>query len=239
MKSLDNILGDEVVESVEEAPVEVAVEAVAETPRDEAGRFAAKGEESASPAPVEQVKPDVEHPAYIGERRRRQEAEARIAELEARLQPQEAPPSIFEDENAALQHFGGQVVTTAVQQATQNAKLDMSEMLARQANPDFDAMKETFLNLMAENPTLQRQALADPHPWAKAYQIAKTHATMQQVGATDVDSLRAAIRAELEAEFQARPIPTNIPVSLAGAQSARASTDAPPARKSLDEILDR
>jgi hypothetical protein len=78
----------EPVEAVEQEPVQEA--APVEVPRDEHGRFAPKGEEkSASPAPVEE--PQLEHPALIGERRRRQEAEARIVEYEAKLAAMQRP----------------------------------------------------------------------------------------------------------------------------------------------------
>src|SRR4051812_6942305 len=81
-----------------------APEAVAEEPkgpvRDDKGRFAPKGEtEGASPAPEEAP---LDHAALIGERRRRQESEARIAALEAQIaqlsqQPAQPAPDMFED----------------------------------------------------------------------------------------------------------------------------------------------
>ena len=98
MDTLDDIL--------DEGPAEPAVEAVAEpvepviaaapeakaddVPRDEKGKFAAKGEEKdASPAPVEE--PPYEHAAVKGERERRQAAEKRAQELEAQIQAFQAP----------------------------------------------------------------------------------------------------------------------------------------------------
>ena len=70
----------------------------------------------------------------------------------------------------------------------------MSEMMVRQANPDFEDVKAEFLALAQQNPDLTRQALADPHPWSKAYQIAKNHKTMTELGATDLDTLKAKLR---------------------------------------------
>ena len=239
MDELDNILNDEPTQAVEvvEAPQ------VEEQPRQPDGKFAPKGEpESASPAPVEE--PALEHPALIGERRRRQEAEAereRLSkELEALRNPPAPPPSVFEDEQGWQQHFGSEVINTAVQQATFNSKLDMSEMMVRQANADFEEMKAAFLELADQNPSLRQQALQDPHPWNKAYQIAKSHKAMQDLAAVDVDDLREKIRAEITAELGNRPAATpNLPNSLADSQSSRATAAAAFQPPTLEDILGR
>ena len=103
---------------------------------------------------------------------------------------------------------------------------------------DFDDMKATFIELMQANPSLQQQALADPHPWNKAYQIAKNHKAMQELGATDVTELEAKLREKIQAEMAGsiQQSPT-LPNSLADAQSARSNSAAPPARLSLNDIL--
>ena len=166
---------DDMIEPIE-APELVAPEPEVTEPvtdRDDKGRFKTKGEEGAPPALEE---PAFEGAATLAERRRRQEAEQRADTLEKQLQAYQSPaPSIWEDEQGAFAHNNQQVVNQAVQQATFNAKLDMSEMMTRQANPDFEAVKAEFLALAEANPTLAQQALQDPHPWNKAYQIAKNH----------------------------------------------------------------
>lgn len=232
MDTLENILDDE---PIAETVVETEPEG---QPRAPDGKFAPKGEEGTSPVPVEK-EPEFDHQAVIGERRRRQEAEARAAELEQRLTQLQNPPApapdLWENTEGWQQHFGGQVVSTAVQQATFQANLNMSEMMMRQNKTDFDDMKATFLELMKENPTLQQQAINDPHPWNKAYQIAKNHKTMQELGATSVEEIRAKLREEIKAEMATQPIP-NLPNSLADSQSSRNSAGGfkPP---SLDDIL--
>jgi hypothetical protein len=211
-------------------PEPVAAEPV-QPVRDEKGRFAPKGEEqSVSPAPAQE--PQLDHAAIVAERRRRQEAEQRAKALEEQLSklqnPPEPPPSVFEDEQGWQQHFGQEVVSTAVQQATFNAKLDMSEMMVRQAHPDFDEVKAEFLALAEQNPVLGQQALADPHPWNKAYQIAKNHKTMQELGATDVAALEAKLRekimAELQAQPPAQPAPAVIPPTLSNERNVGTRT---------------
>lgn len=216
-------------------------------PRDESGRFAPKGvetpQETAEPVPPTGDKlPPETFKAVKEEREKRQTLERELESLKQQLQsiqqPQEPPappPSVWEDEQA----YGGHLVMTAVQQASLNAKLDMSEMMVRQANPDFDDMKAKFLEMASQNPSLTQQALADPHPWNKAYTIAKNAAKMEALGAVDVSELEAKIRAELEAKYAATPpqAQTALPTSLADAQSARSTAAQPQGLLTLDDIL--
>ncbi len=211
MADLDSLLNEEeseptpVVQEVapEPAPVSEAPAVV----RDEHGRFAPKGvDDGAPPAPTDQL-PQEEYKALKAEREKRQSIEGQLAamqqELAALKNPPAPPPppvSVFEDEQGWQQQFGSQVVTQAVNQASLNARLDMSEMMVRQANPDFEDVKAEFLRLAEVNPTLREQALADPHPWNKAYQIAKNHKTMTELGATDIETLKARLREEILAE---------------------------------------
>lgn len=239
-QSLDELLNDEIAEPVVEQETE---EAKAERERDEKGRFAPKGvDESAPPAP-DKLPQDVYEPLKAV-RDENKALKDRLAAFERQMEEQRNPPappvSVFEDEQAWQQQFGGQVVQTAVNQATFNAKLDMSEMMVRQANPDFDEMKEAFLALTEQNPSLRQQALEDPHPWNKAYQIAKNHKAMQELGATDVESLKAKIREELMSEMQAQvPLTRSaIPPSLTAEQNVGGRTGpAWTGPKPLDELL--
>lgn len=226
-----------------EAPApeaETAEQATARA-RDEKGRFAPKGEtEAAPPAAAETT--DVPVKALQEERRKRQELEAKLDELQRQLQPQQPPPSLWEDEQGWQQHFGQEVVATATQQAALNARLDMSEMMVAQSQPDFDDVRPKILEFMGQNPTLKDEILGDRHPWLKAYNMVKNHERMTQLAAVDVTELETKLRAEIEAKLKAElqpqaPAPA-IPDSLADAQSARGSSAAfsPP---SLDDILKR
>lgn len=246
MKSLDDILGDEpdAVEPVEEqkqpepeaTPEPVAEPTAEQVARDDKGRFAPKDE-----APTDRLPPD-EYKAIRDERAKRQAAEARIAELERQnAAPPEPLPSIWEDDAAWQQGFGNQVVSTAVQQATFNAKLDMSEMMVRAANPDFEDVKAEFLRLAEENPALRQQALADPHPWDRAYKIAKNHKAIAELGATDVQSLEQKLREQIMAEMAVANTPParpGLPPTLSGQPSvANRSGPAWTGPTPLDDIL--
>lgn len=249
MDELDDILnGNEAPKEPETPAVEPVAEVAqpkAETAaRDEKGRFVQKGEQQAEPvaAPPAAEEKTVPTKALQEERRKRQELEQRLAEIEARQQPQQPPPSVWEDERGAFQHFGQEVVGTAVQQATFNARLDMSEMMVRQAHADdFDEKKATFMQLMAEVPGLQQRALQDPHPWNFAYQYVTNHERMNELAAVNVGDLEAKIEARIRAELTAQPIAPlpAVPTSLADAQSAKPSGSDPAPRLSLDDILGR
>lgn len=189
-------------------------------PRDEHGRFAAKADEKGEKQPEPGTPPEqsqqVPLKALEDERRKRQEAEETAARLQReweafrqQQQPQE-PPSVWEDETAYGEHWQN----SAVQLAALNARLDMSEFLARREHADFDEMKAEFLEMMAQNPALQQQARQAADPWAEAYRIAKNARTMKELGATDLNELLAAKRAEWEKEVAAAaPRPPSFPQS--------------------------
>lgn len=229
-------------EGVETSQIEATEPQETEGPvRNEKGQFAPKGEnEGSSPEPVTE-EPQFEHAAVIGERKRRQDAEARIAALEQQIQqaqqePPAPPPSIWEDEQGALQHHGD----TIAARATFNARLDMSEMLASQAHQDFDEMKAKFVEMMGLNPALQQQALAAKHPWEKAYQIARNAAKMEALGAVDVADMEAKLREQIVAELTAsRPAQTALPHSLADAPAGRGSVQPGQQPFTLEDIIGR
>lgn len=131
-----------------------------------------------------------------------------VQQLQQPKEPPAPPPSIWEDEQGAFQHFGSQVVG----QASLNARLDTSEMLAFQAHADFDAMKERFIQMMTANPALQQQALSSRHPWETAYKIAKNAAQAEELGAVDVADLETKLREKITAELQgSSPVPQEQP----------------------------
>ncbi len=245
-KSLDELLGEEVTPEVVEAtpepePTEPEQAIEAEQARGVDGRFAAKGVEEDTVPPTDKL-PREDYKALREERDKRQAIEREFQALKEQFaaiqNPPAPPPSIWEDEQGWQQDFGNQVVSNAVQQASFNAKLDMSEMMVRQANPDFEDVKAEFLALAATNPTLREQALTDPHPWNKAYQIAKNHRAMQELGATDMDTLKAKLREELMAEMGTPAPRQGLPPTLTGERNVGTRTGpAWSGPKSLDDLL--
>ncbi len=229
--SFDDILSDEpAVEAAQAEPAPQPQETPA-TPsdgpqRDEQGRFAAKtGVEEAVP-PTDKL-PQEDYKAIREERAKRQTLEAELADLKNQFQsfqqpkePPAPPPNIWEDEEGTFAHHRQQAVSEAVQTAVSQATMRMSEMMARQAEPEFDALKAEFIALAEKNPALAEQALADPHPWNKAITIARNHKAMTDLGAVDVAQLEAKLRAKIMEEMGAIP-PTRpmIPPSITGERS--------------------
>lgn len=171
---LDQLLNSE--------PETEPVQEVAERPRDEHGRFAAK-ETGVEPQPepvVEAVPPTDQLPqeTFKGlkeEREKRQTLERELETLKQQInqfqqqtqEPPAPPPSLWEDEQGWQQHLQRQVLA----QADQLSRINASEMAARAQNPDFQEMYDLFNQMAAQNPSVVQQAMADPHPWGKAYQI--------------------------------------------------------------------
>lgn len=261
--SLGSILNDATPE-----PEAVAAEPVADTPQPEAevaaqprnpdGTFAPKGETApieepgASPAPQINAEPPLEHPALIGERRRRQEAERERDELRqalARHQPQQqpqahepaGPPDRWEDPEGydawLIEQATAKAVTLAEQRMTAS-RLDASEAIARQKFEDFDEKLAKFSEIASVNPRIAQQMMAAPDPAAFAYDFAKRAIEVERYGTVDVEALRAKLREEIMAEETAKlPRPT-VPTSLASERNV--GTRSGPAwagPKSLSDIL--
>lgn len=260
--NLDDFLnGSNEAEAVE--AVETPEPAAESPPRDEHGRFAPKGEQppavepSASPAPERAAEPPLEHPALLGERRRRQEAEARLTALEARIAQPQAPqppaqqaqaPDPWEDPHGYAEWVASQAVERAVgqvqgigQQFAGATRFDVSEMIARSKFDDYDDKLSVFTDLVQANPALAARLNQEADPAGFAYRYAKNHQEVQQLGSLDLSAIEASIRAKVEAEYAARapsPAPT-IPTTLADSQSARTSAGAPQSPPSLADILSR
>lgn len=250
MDNLDEILnGDEPVEAVEAAAPEaeepVEVEAEAPKPaRGPDGKFIPKGEvetpqEVAAPATEE---PKLEHPALIGERRRRQEAEARLQQLEqhfAQLQQQpvqqqvpQGAPDMFEDPEGYTRYIADQAAQVArneAQAAFQYQRIEMSAVQARSTLPDYDEKIGVFGQMVETNPALLEQLYRAPNPAEFAYNAAKTQLEISQYGGID-GLIQARVDAALKSQAPA------IPTTLADAQSASGSGASyqPP---SLEDIL--
>lgn len=242
---LEEMLADEEPATPEaEAPVEQP-EAPAQ-PRDENGKFAAKDtgvepqETASSEPPSDKLPPDT-FKGLKEEREKRQKLEQELEALRQQIQaaqyqePPAPPPSIWEDEQGAFQAHAQAIAA----QTSLNARLDMSEMLASQAHDDFDQMKAKFVEMMQMNPSLQQKVLAAKHPWEEAYRIAKNAATIEELGATDLDALKAKLREELLAEVQAQvPVTPSVPPSLTAARNVGArSGPAWTGPRSLDDLL--
>lgn len=220
----------------------------AERPRGPDGKFIPKGEEGASPAPTEAP---LDHAALIGERRRRQEAEDRLRQLEENLRQQQAPtqaPDQWEDPEGYANYLKSDIVTQAVAAARQEAyetfqtqRIDMSRQQFAATVPDYGEKVQVFEQMVAQNPALLQELYRAPNPAEYAYNTAKTQLEIMQYGGID-GLIQARVQAALQAQAPA-PQPAAqapIPETLAGEQSARSSGPATTLTvPSLDDILRR
>lgn len=207
-----------------------------------------KGESAGTPPAEDKAEAGLKA-GIAAERRKRQEAEARYAqdidvlrrEIAALKQPQEPPappPSVWDDEQGTFNHYGKEITSQAVQVATQQARLDTSAMMAAQEFQDFRDIQSDVLEYVKSQPVLQAEVMNNPHPWKAAYTAFKNHETMTQLGVTNLEEVKAKMREELMAEMQAQPTQPQIPASLADAQSARGSAQAPGNKPmTLEDIL--
>lgn len=256
LKGIDELLnGTPDIEDAAPASEPVADPQPVEQPRDEQGRFAPKGETEpdpepvdpgASPAPVEAATPPLEHPALLGERRRRQEAERRAQELEAALaryqpQPQAQPqpqgiPDQFEDPEGYNAWVINQAAAVA-EQRMQQRLIDASEQIARSKYADFDDKLGKFAELAQANPLLVQQMAMAPDPAGFAYDFARKAMAVEQYGTVDVEALKAKLREEIMAEETAKLPRPPVPTTLATERNVGARTPTWGGPRSIADIL--
>lgn len=239
--SLNSILDDEPEGTVEAVEAETAPDTAPEPEeapdgplRGPDGKFTkaetgVEPQETAESVPPTDKLPKEDYKAIREEREKRQKLEAELEALKQQFQqqpkePPPPPPSMWEDEQGWQQHLQ----QTIMQQADQLSRINASEMAARAQNPDFQEMFDLFNEMAAQNPSVVQQAMQDPHPWGKAYQIAKSHKSMQELGAVDVADLEAKLREKIMAEMQQEQVPVpqrpSAPPSLTGERNVGSRT---------------
>lgn len=199
---------DEILEGKTETnePQEAETEAKAETPepeveaKSEEVKAEPTGEESAPPA---QDNVDEKVAAFQAkaqdEKRKRQELEARLAQLEAK--PKKEAPDVLEDQQGFQSHMQQEV-----SQATLNAKLELSEFMARREYPDMDEKLEKYKELIAEGLVDHQKTLSSQSPWHTIAEVVEKNEKLAQLDNIDDwrEQERAKIRQELEAELKTK-----------------------------------
>jgi hypothetical protein len=229
-----------------------APEPKAERPRGPDGKFIPKGEapetpaEAASPAAPE---PQIDHAALIGERRRRQEAEAELVQLRQQLQQAPQPPQfqaptqapdMFEDPEGYTRYVAAQAAEVARHEAYGQFQYQRIDTAARQfapTVPDYAEKVQVFQQMAQANPALLQELFRANNPAEYAYNTAKTQLEISQFG-----GIEGLIKARVEDALKANaPTATTPPVpdTLADAQSSRGSSAEPFSPPTLDQILGR
>lgn len=243
---LNDVLSDKPIpartETTESATDEKPVEAKAEP--EAAAPSAAKEPEAKEPAKAETQEPDrgrddkgrfvktVPHEALHAERVKRQELEARLAELQK--QPPPKPTSVLEDEDKAF----SERLTRATQPLMERF-FKLSVKAARQGREDYEEVAGAFQEAAANDPKLWEAFRASDDPGEYVYSIGKQIKELGDVGGdilkygekkrseglAQAEALKTQIKA-LEAEIatlkQSKERQDRIPQSLNGEQSATA-----------------
>ena len=192
-------------ESEVKPEVKPAVEETTPQVRDDGGKFAKVVTDQQVEPKV--AKPDETQPhvaAIIDERRKRQALEREIAELKQRV-PQDQPkppPSIWEDEEAAISHrveaATGPLRAVLIDQSVNLAKLIHKD--------DWQDAEDAFFEAVNANPDLAKQFRSAQNPGEFVYQAGVYHREMSRYGGS-LAAMRDAIRGESTAkltEAQAR-----------------------------------
>ena len=258
VESLDAILSD--VDGSEQhadpAPVEAAAEPVEATEAPEAAAEAdvsteSTGEENtaesaadASPASEEPQDDNSDLAAMRAELARVRAQRRELQEqLEASSVEKPEPVDFYQDPEGRVQQ-----VQQDVQADFTRKLINMSEYRAQQAHEDFNEMSEAFMNLANEDPRLWHQMGEHPDPAEFAYQVAKQHTKMQQIG--DIDTFEQRVRAEEQKRHEAQldemkkrieqlEALGNTPASLSDKRASGVNQTSDDTDDTLDTILGR
>lgn len=142
------------------------------------------------------------------ERTKRQELEKRASELESQLkelqQPKQQPeiPDFYTDPDKRLQ-FERQ----EIDQKLQRARIDMSEMMVKQAHEDYEEVVKAFEEAATKNPYLANQMLNHANPALFAYQEGLKHIQLKDM--QDPEAYKAKLEAELREKIKAELLAEN------------------------------
>jgi hypothetical protein len=136
------------------------------------------------------------------ERRKRQELERKLAEIEKKTPQEKKEEKTFWDDPEG--HFKSFEQRMAQRETA--IALNVSEKIARSKYTDFDEKVGEFAESLKNTPGLHAQWLSSPDPAEFAYRHGQRVKEMREVG--DLDKYREKIeketRAKLEAEFRAK-----------------------------------
>ena len=233
--SLDSVFGNP--ESPAEAPASVKADT---------GTVEEKSDDGAKTTENEGAK-DGNQPwqlaAVLDEREKRQAAQKRVEELEARLREMESEDEVPdpEDDPRAAHHY----LLDQVGQQMLAQRFDLSRSFMAELHSDFEELESEFVAIARDNPALIQELQQQPNPARFAYEYAKKQRQAKEFQDPDAyrEKLKAELRAELEAELRgapaAKPQPqtTQRPPNLATETGALEHSE--PENPSLSDILGR
>ncbi len=182
----------------------------AEATEDEAKAKTEETEEAAPPAVEEPSDTEKQLKAQIAkskdEKQKRQKLKLENEQLRQQIAQEQKPaaPDPFAEPDKALDH-----VKAELRGEFQQQFLNMSEQNAKARHTDdFDAMAELFFeSMVADNPALSAEALAQVDPYEFIYRTAKNHSDMSQLTeAGGVDAFKSNLEKEIRAKIAAETL---------------------------------
>lgn len=177
--------------------------------------------------------------ALADERRKRQDLEQRLAQLEAAKTP-EAKPNLFEDpdnwEKALDERMERKL--QGVRQESEQKFLVLVEQAAKARHSDFDEVAQVFAATARTTPGLIEEARLAPDPAEYIYQAGRNLKRFQEAGSIDALIAQAEARGAEKArqELQGKPAP-KIPESLTDETGSGERAPQAFAPKPLSELL--
>jgi len=140
--------------------------------------------------------------ALLAERQKRQAAETKLAELEAKAQ--ETIPDPIEDPEGYSKHLSDNNAKSAL-----NTRIELSREIMVETDPDYIELEKVFMGLVTDSEgnvidaSLLQQFQNDKFPARFARDHAKAHREMQKLKDPKYrETLKAEVRAEVLAEIQ-------------------------------------
>jgi len=209
------------IESEAPAPAAAEPEAPVEQPRNERGQFVKPDE----PAPTPEEKPHtVPVSVVIEERRRRQEAEAKLAAFTSPPVEEVKDEEFWEKPVEATRKIVAGS-TQEIQATVQAIRYEIAEDAARSQFTDYDQVREAFIaRHQADDPAaiaIAQQMSGKANPARFMYEQAKRLESVEKVG--DLSAFEARIRADERAKVMGKRT-QDVPRSL-NAEPSSATPD--------------
>lgn len=187
---LDQILNGE--SKMEESTGE-EVEAKSEEPKEEPKKAEEPKDDKVESTP-DSKDDDWRYHAYKDEKRKRQELEKKISELE---KPKEKAPDVFENQDAYTNYISSQI-----DESTLRMQTSMSLFMAERefGKEEVDRKTEIFRELVESDPGLRSEVLNSISPYHTVIDIVDKHEKLNEL--KNVDAMEAKIRGELEAKIR-------------------------------------
>lgn len=223
------------------------------------------GETAAAP-PAADIKPADDGPtvprrALEDERRKRQEYEQKLNELENFIrqqqqpkpqpqpQPQQQeppPPDYYADPEGYLRHYNQQIQAHQARMAEQfqaqlfQTRAEHSAELMRLRHADYDEVEKVFVAAAQQSPHLVAEMANNPNPAKFAYEIGRYLKTMSEIG-SDPDAYVERKLAERLAASGNAPSPAQTPAKSAAPvpKSLASTTSAVPRNPSNGQFTSR